>query len=308
MRDARRLRLLVPVALSSLALILVFQGLVPAALGDVKLTEHGGSSNCYICHTVDNPSDPMCMRCHYSIYGIENNPYVHSIKNNNTYQSCVGENSHCHVTNSYDVYLELSSSVHSGLSCGGCHAPVHISKYNGAAGAWMFVSRINQTGKFMKPNTPVNLVQNIYFFDGTNDTTKLGYSLSTLGEGTIHWAWTNITGSTLGIPSSARYIVCFNCHFLTTNPAEAGLAKQIQGKTMIAVPDFALKLSPHSITDKTLSQAYVEAKISNSNRNNGSDNDDGSGLFGSAEYMQGSLGLILGAGILMALAATRRHM
>ena len=177
----------------------------------------------------------------------------------------------------------------------------------------MFLSRVNSSStggdvRAYRPSVPVNFSKSVFFFDGSNDTVKLGVSLTALGEGTVHWAWTNISGTASGISSSTRYLTCFNCHFLTTNPAEAGLAKQIQGKTMIAVPDFALKLSPHSITDKTLNQAYIEAKNNNSN-NGGGGNDNGLGLFGSAEeYMQGGLGLILGAGILTALAATRRYM
>ncbi|MCL5317560.1 MAG: hypothetical protein M1503_04750 [Thaumarchaeota archaeon] len=210
----------------------------PVAFADVKSTAHGGGSNCYNCHVPNYPTTPDANQ-------------VHAIKNNTAWSSCGAAS--CHGTMNSSL---LQNSVHKQVSCKGCHAPVHVSKYGNAAGAWMFVNRVNNNGvKAYKPSVPITWNEKVYFFDTTNDTTKLGVSLATLGGGTVHWAWTNITGNAVGILSTSRYMVCFNCHFLTTNPAQAGLTKMIQGKTMIGIPEFALKVSPHEMTESALKEA-----------------------------------------------------
>ncbi|MCL5318207.1 MAG: hypothetical protein M1503_08125, partial [Thaumarchaeota archaeon] len=204
----------------------------PEAFADVKRTEHGGSSNCYFCH-VNNYRSTM------------DRNLVHGLTKESAWSTCGSDSCHQVMNSSL-----LQNSVHKQVSCKGCHAPVHVSKYGNAAGAWMFVNRVNNSGvKAYKPNVPIQWETKAYFYDSTNASTKLGVSLATLGGGTVHWAWTNITGSTVGISFSTRYMVCFNCHFLTTNPAQAGLTKMIQGKTMIGIPEFALKVSPHEMTE-----------------------------------------------------------
>jgi hypothetical protein len=119
----------------------------------------------------------------------------------------------------------------------------------------MFVNRLNNSGEIAyKPSLPLSYDTSIFYFDSGNDTTLLGSSIANWG-GEVHWAWTNASGSAGGISQATRYLVCLNCHFLTTNPAEAGLTRMIQGRTMIAVPEFTLKLAPHTLTDSSLKEA-----------------------------------------------------
>ncbi len=222
----------------------------PVAFADVELTGHGGTSNCLICHLAEDPDEPICSKCHYSIYGEEYNPFVHEVGHDIVYGTCA-EGVHCH-----DVLAEaLNASVHKSLNCGGCHVPLHVSLYDGGVGGWLFVNRLNSSRTISyKPILPVSLNRTIFYFDSTNDTTKLGSVISNWG-GEVHWAWVNISGSASSISASTRYLTCFNCHFLTTNPAEAGLTRMIKGRTLIAIPEFTLKLSPHGLTDLSLREA-----------------------------------------------------
>ncbi|MCL5318755.1 MAG: hypothetical protein M1503_10925 [Thaumarchaeota archaeon] len=231
-----------PLAMTTTILISLLPTLallaVPEAFADVGIMEHGGSSNCYLCH-VNNYRNTM------------DRNLVHGITKEAAWSTCGSDSCHQVMNSSL-----LQNSVHKQVSCKGCHAPVHVSKYGNAAGAWMFVNRVNNSGvKAYKPSVPIQWETKVYFYDNTNASTKLGVSLATLGGGTVHWAWTNITGSTVGISFTTRYMVCFNCHFLTTNPAQAGLTKMIQGKTMIGIPEFALKVSPHEMTESALKEA-----------------------------------------------------
>jgi hypothetical protein len=226
----------------------------PLAYADVNSAEHGGSSDCFLCHTVEDPSDPPCMKCHWDFYLETYNPAAHKIVDGLAYTTC--GDGHCHV----DLELVLSTSVHQSLNCGACHSPLHVSLYEDGMGAWLFVNRLNNSGAIAyKPSTPVSFNKTVYFFDTTNDTSSLGSSISNWG-GEIHWAWTNVSGVASGISSSSRYLTCMNCHFLTTNPAEAGLTKMISGSTYIAIPEFSLNLSPHSLTDDSLKETVSRNK------------------------------------------------
>jgi hypothetical protein len=235
--------------LSALSLgILAFS---PLASADVNNAEHGGSSNCYICHTVEDPSDPACMKCHYDFYGETYNPMAHKIVEGLAYTTC-GEG-HCH----WNYVEALNASVHQSLDCGSCHSPLHVSLYEDGLGGWLFVNRLNNSGAILaKPVTPISLNQTVFYFDSANDTSSLGASILNWG-GEVHWAWTNVSGYAAGIGSSTRYLTCLNCHFLTTNPAEAGLIKWINGMSFIAIPEFTLSLAPHDLSESKLRDTEV---------------------------------------------------
>lgn len=211
----------------------------PIALADVKTSEHGGDSKCYNCHVDD-----------YPITSQEDD--LHGMTAAIAWKNCGV--SGCHgVLNS-----SLEMSVHAQIDCRGCHSPLHVSFNQAGAGAWMFVNRVNTSDTpAYKPETPIEWNREVFFYDSTNDTSQLGSNIGTWG-GEIHWAWTNISGTASGISTGSRYLVCFNCHFITVNPAEAGLTRMIQGKSMIAVPEFSLRLSPHDITESALKEAASE--------------------------------------------------
>jgi len=212
----------------------------PVVFADVESAEHGGGSLCYNCHVDDYPDT-------------SDEASLHGMTAAMAWLQCGA--SGCHET----LNASLQSSVHAEVGCEGCHAPLHVSMYADGAGAWMFVNRLNNSGVIAyKPSLPLSFNQSIYYYDSTNDTTLLGSSISTWGA-EVHWAWTNVSGSAAGISTATRYLVCLNCHFLTTNPAEAGLTRMIQGRTMIAVPEFTLKLSPHTLSDSALREASSES-------------------------------------------------
>jgi hypothetical protein len=132
-----------------------------------------------------------------------------------------------------------------------------------------------------KPSQPLSFSKTVFYYDRGNDTALLGSSISTWG-GEIHWGYTDVSGSAAGVNQSMRYLVCLNCHFLTTNPAEAGLMKMVQGRTLIAVPEFAMELHPHTISDEALKEAA---------------SDGGSLVTVNPEYLEISSGLMTGMGI-----------
>jgi hypothetical protein len=212
----------------------------PVVFADVESAEHGGGSNCYNCHVDDYPMT-------------SDEEDLHGMTSDMAWMQCGA--SGCHEV----LNASLQTSVHAEVGCEGCHAPVHVSFNTMGTGAWMFVNRLNNSGVIAyKPTLPLSYNQSIYYYDSTNDTTLLGTSIGAMG-GEVHWAWTNVSGSAAGISQATRYLVCMNCHFLTVNPAEAGLTRMIQGRTMIAVPDFTLKLSPHTLSDSALRQAASES-------------------------------------------------
>jgi hypothetical protein len=212
----------------------------PVALADVLAAEHGGTSKCYNCHVANYPTDQEA--------GV-----LHNMTSTDAWNSCT-DTAACHLN------LNASGTVHSAVNCKGCHAPIHVSMHADGAGGWMYVYRVNTSDIVSKPTLPITWDSQTYYFNSGNDTTLLGTAISGMG-GEVHWAWTNISGVAAGISSSTRYLMCFNCHFITTNPAEAGLVRMIDGQSMIAIPEFALRLSPHSITDSALKEAASGSEL-----------------------------------------------
>jgi hypothetical protein len=136
------------------------------------------------------------------------------------------------------------------VNCRGCHSPLHVSYNEPGVGSWLFTNWINNPNvPAYKPNLPLNYMESIYYYDNSNSTSGLGADISNWA-GEIHWAWTSLSGQS--ISPSTRYLICLNCHFITTNPAEAGIIKMIDGRRLIAVPEFTLNLSPHAISDSEL--------------------------------------------------------
>ncbi|MFC1753672.1 hypothetical protein ACFL96_09820 [Thermoproteota archaeon] len=211
----------------------------PIVFADVETTEHGGGSGCYNCHVED--------------FTTGDEAFLHNMTAGDAARSC--SNSGCHLKANFNG----TGSIHESVTCLGCHSPLHVSFNTDGTGAWLFVNRMDNSTNLplYVPTLPVTLNQTVYYFNSGNDTTLLGEAISAMG-GEIHWAWTNVSGSAVGISSSARYLVCFNCHFLTVNPAEAGLTRMIQGQLMVGIPEFTLKLKPHDITDSVLREAGLE--------------------------------------------------
>jgi hypothetical protein len=253
----------------SLPLLMIL--IAPISLADVNSQAH--TSNCYNCHVVDYPTD-------------SDEGALHEMTSAVAWSNCGDANCHGPLETS------LLSSVHAQVSCRGCHSPLHVSLNTAGTGAWLFVSRLNNSGEIAyKPTLPLSFNETVYYYDNTNDTLLLGDSVSGWG-GEIHWAWTNVSGSAAGITGGTRYLVCMNCHFLTTNPAEAGLMKSIGGHTMIGIPEFTLRMSPHTVSDSTLKEA------ANSYREY---------LEYESEYVSIGTGLISGIGIIGLIIWRKRN-
>ena len=201
-------------------MIVVLAALALFVSSAYALAEHG-QQDCTACHSSGSP---------------------HSIDDSvNAWNRC----SSCHGNED----TALSNSVHANVGCQACHGVLHVSEHTGD-GAWLYTYRANiQTLPVSKPpsSTPGQgwtLDAKTWYYDTSNFTSKLG---TVPNAGTIYVAFSSPTGTVWG--ANQEYMVCFNCHFLTSNPAEAGTVRFIGGVALIGIPEYTLKLQPHTISE-----------------------------------------------------------
>lgn len=147
--------------------------------------------------------------------------------------------------------------------CQGCHAILHIGKYNETnRGAWIVFRypNVNVTGNTTL-STPITWTVNRTLWLEAVNGTGVGIDWTAM-EGDVRMIWIGLQSNKnlTAISSSQRYLTCFNCHFLTGNTAEMGMIKVTGGVAKIGIPEFTLRLPPHEITEWRIAEAAEEAR------------------------------------------------
>jgi hypothetical protein len=62
-------------------------------------------------------------------------------------------------------------------------------------------------------------------------------------------------------PFREAWLVCYNCHFVTAEPASAGVLRFVEGFWLIGIPEVVLKLPAHSITREAIARALAPEQV-----------------------------------------------
>ena len=161
------------------------------------------------------------------------------------------------------------NTVHDALDCMGCHAVMHVGQnYSNQWAVWIFAQEPNLNKLPAKKPNAINWQKKEVVWDQTNYTNapyaSIIYNImqASGGEGMEIevGVWNGvsneyISASPLGTIDNNAWKVCFSCHFVSTNPASTGAYKLVGGVWKLGIPEYALKLPPHSITEEALAEA-----------------------------------------------------
>lgn len=262
------LSLLVTLALASIASLSV------ASASEVYLTKH--PTVCYGCHT--NEIQDAARGAHNISDAVNAWTYCgacHTAQGNNIWSgSSPWGQEYGKSAPAVGDYIG-QQNVHQAIGCK-CHTIVHVGfnlSPTKGSGIWMYYYLPSVQGGVAKPKAE-NLVKYITFYNGsanwyTNVTDSQGNVVSTtttsvtlrnasgpvdpttIVDAKVYVGWFYVNGSA---PQSntAKYLVCFNCHFLVESPSGLGMYKVVDGVVKIGIPPEALKLDPHAITEEAL--------------------------------------------------------
>jgi len=163
------------------------------------------------------------------------------------------------------IQSNIQNSPHSSIGCK-CHSVLHVG-YNftnnnpsgdiyGVAYYYLPNEQINGIGK--EKASANNLVQRKLHFDENNITsikTLFGWSSNNGME--IEVGMVNLNKQFLKADGNG-WQLCFNCHFISTNPSTVGSFKFIEGVWKIGIPQETLDMNPHAISQFDLNTMELE--------------------------------------------------
>jgi len=201
-----------------------------------------------------HPSD--CLKCHADTSKkAPDGRWNHEIFYYVSYPNNVGPWSNC--TKCHDDYT--AGTVHDDLDCMGCHAVVHKGYSDGNKwAAWIYAREPNLANNYFEaPDQTTQWVLNkTVITDGNYTTVNWGNTIKGYAAMSINVGlWNGFTNEYLEVGAGHEYKVCFTCHFISVNPASVGSYKLVGGVWKIGIPEFALSLPPHEITQSALAQA-----------------------------------------------------
>ncbi len=238
-----------------IALVAVVAGLIALSLVEAEATVFDHPPKCYGCHSyIDNLNNmtrvgphnvtlaseawSLCFQCHSTTGSLSG--FTQGVSGTPPY---VGD--------------YVAASVHQDIGCK-CHAVLHVGNTT-PYGGWLYyyLPNVTELGNISKPPSNVALIRYArFFYQGVNDT-KLdpngfngiisNYTNSPTG---VYIVFFDTQGNVLDLQD--RYLICFNCHFLTSQPAGLGMYKIENGLLKIGIPPEALQLEPHGITEEQL--------------------------------------------------------
>ncbi|MCL4435552.1 MAG: hypothetical protein M1503_04770 [Thaumarchaeota archaeon] len=198
-------------------------------------------SNCQGCHSSANVQKPTipsmvsnsvhktltykCTSCH-TIFHSAMDPAFNVVINSKTYRSCDETPGSCH-----QIGVDPSSSSYSKT----------IKTGTGASMSWMRIYTYNFSKGYKPPSTaPVSR----NFWNSTNASPFGGANPG------LFVAYVDpFTKDPRNIISTQRYQVCFKCHFLTQNAANAAVVQDKDGTKYIPLPEniFSVVSDSHSM-------------------------------------------------------------
>jgi len=143
----------------------------------------------------------------------------------------------------------VANTPHDNVGCK-CHAIVHIG-YNDAGtwAAWLYAKEPSPTNLPTAIGDVASFKDVELVFTNANATPTIQSLVPPEGEEIevgLFDAWNN---DYLIVGATDAWKVCFNCHFLASDPTMVGAYKLDGGVWKVGIPEYALKLDPHEITD-----------------------------------------------------------
>ncbi len=217
-----------------------------AAAPQITLADH--PDNCLRCHA-DTAND----RTWDVIDGTNYTYWSHDIYTGDTaWANCRT----CHA----NLYNNLQNTVHTGIGCR-CHAVAHAGYDFGGpnvfGAAFFSVLNTSGVGDFIAPPKPFSFLDKYVTYDERNISDAFGYTPSMDVEVGLVQLFGTASGNPeyMQVNATNNYLVCFNCHFLATDPSTVGAFKFVEGAWKIGIPETALSLPPHEITGVELASA-----------------------------------------------------
>ncbi len=143
----------------------------------------------------------------------------------------------------------VANTPHANVGCK-CHAVVHIGYDNqGTWAAWLYAKEPSPTNLPVATGDVATFKDVKLVFTNLNATPAIQALVPAGGEEIevgMFDAWKN---DYLAVGATDAWKVCFNCHFLASDPTMVGAYKLEGGVWKVGIPEYTLKLDPHEITD-----------------------------------------------------------
>jgi len=165
------------------------------------------------------------------------------------HQIASGQNVWSYCTTCHQNYV--AGSPHEGIGCK-CHSVVHIGYNNtGTWAAWIFAYEPSPNNVPAMTGGGNTFVLKKLVYTNANATADFINFVKSIGtqegmeiEVGVWNAWTN---QFLSVGSANTWQLCFNCHFLASDPSQVGAYRMENGVWKIGIPEYTLKLDPHKI-------------------------------------------------------------